>query len=216
MILSDTGNVDIVYEDQELVQGLQWGEITEVIPMNTGSGILSVYPEGEREQALVQNRVLIPEDGNYTIIIADRDGVAILATVKESEVDPAEEVAGIRMGHLLYNTEPVTIVINDRYEKQVIELRLRDQYKNMKELLNEVPHVCELANRAVEKAGYAVVNEPARGGTDGSTLTFMGLPCPNLGTGSSNHHGRHEVACVQDMEKMVQVLLNLVEEVVNL
>ena len=107
-------------------------------------------------------------------------------------------------------------LINDRYEKQVVELKLRDQYKNMKELLNQVPHVCELANRAVAKAGYSVVNEPARGGTDGSTLTFMGLPCPNLGTGSSNHHGRHEVACVQDMEKMVQVLLNLVEEVVNL
>ena len=107
-------------------------------------------------------------------------------------------------------------LINDRYEKQVVELKLRDQYKNMKELLNQVPHVCELANRAVAKAGYSVINEPARGGTDGSTLTFMGLPCPNLGTGSSNHHGRHEVACVQDMEKMVQVLLNLVEEVVNL
>lgn len=107
-------------------------------------------------------------------------------------------------------------LINDRYEKDVVEVKLRDQYKNMKELLNEVPHVCELANRAVQKAGYEVVNEPARGGTDGSTLTFMGLPCPNLGTGSCNHHGRHEVACVQEMEQMVQILLNLAQEVVNL
>ena len=107
-------------------------------------------------------------------------------------------------------------LINDRYERKVVEVMLRDQYRNMKEKLNEVPYVCELAEKAVRKAGYEVVNEPARGGTDGSTLTFMGLPCPNLGTGSALHHGRHEVACVQDMEEMVQILLNLVKEACEL
>ena len=107
-------------------------------------------------------------------------------------------------------------LINERYEKQIVEVQLRDQYLNMKEKLNEVPYVCELAVKAVKKAGYEVVNEPARGGTDGSTLTFMGLPCPNLGTGSALHHGRHEVACVQEMEEMVQILLNLVQEAMNL
>ncbi len=107
-------------------------------------------------------------------------------------------------------------MINDRYERKVVEVLLRDQYQNMKEKLNEVPYVCDLAEKAVRKAGYEVVNEPARGGTDGSTLTFMGLPCPNLGTGSALHHGRHEVACVQEMEEMVQILLNLVKEAAEL
>ncbi len=106
-------------------------------------------------------------------------------------------------------------LINDRYGRKVIDLKLRDQYRNMKEKLDEVPYVCELAEKAVKKAGYEVINEPARGGTDGSTLTFMGLPCPNLGTGSAQHHGRHEVACVQEMEEMVQILLYLVQEVLS-
>lgn len=107
-------------------------------------------------------------------------------------------------------------LINDRYGRQVVYLTIRDQYRNMKEKLDEVPYVCELAEKAVRKAGYDVVKEPARGGTDGSTLTFMNLPCPNLGTGSAQHHGAHEVACVQEMEEMVQILLNLVQETVEL
>ncbi|MBQ7889794.1 MAG: peptidase T [Erysipelotrichaceae bacterium] len=106
-------------------------------------------------------------------------------------------------------------LINERYEREVVEVKLRDQYLNMKEKLNEVPYVCELAEKAVYKAGFDVVREPARGGTDGSTLTFMGLPCPNLGTGSANCHGRHEVACIQEMEMMVKILLNLVQEAVS-
>lgn len=107
-------------------------------------------------------------------------------------------------------------LINERYEREVVEVTLRDQYLNMKEKLNEVPHVCALAEKAVRLSGYEPVSEPARGGTDGSTLTFMGLPCPNLGTGSANCHGRHEAACIQEMEAMVEILLNLVKEAVNL
>ena len=70
--------------------------------------------------------------------------------------------------------------------------------------------VVSRALAAFEKCGVKPFSAPVRGGTDGASLSFRGLPCPNLSTGSINHHGRGEIACVQDMEKMVDVLTELV------
>jgi tripeptide aminopeptidase len=79
----------------------------------------------------------------------------------------------------------------------------------MKEIIDQHPHITILAKAAYEKAGLTMVKEPIRGGTDGSRLSFMGLPCPNIFTGMQAIHSKHEWVGVTDMEKSVEVLVNI-------
>ncbi|MCE2824978.1 MAG: M20/M25/M40 family metallo-hydrolase [Sediminibacterium sp.] len=79
----------------------------------------------------------------------------------------------------------------------------------MKEIIDQHPHISALAKAAYEKAGLTLVKEPIRGGTDGSRLSFMGLPCPNIFTGMQAIHSKHEWVGVTDMEKSVEVLVNI-------
>jgi tripeptide aminopeptidase len=88
---------------------------------------------------------------------------------------------------------------------------VREQYRNMKEVLDRYPQVVEYAMRAIRRAGCTVKREGIRGGTDGARLSFMGLPCPNIFTGEMALHGKHEYVSVQDMQKSVETLLHLVE-----
>ena len=86
-----------------------------------------------------------------------------------------------------------------------------EQYRNMKEILDQHPQVVALARQAIEANGLTVKMEAIRGGTDGSRLSFMGLPCPNIFTGMQNLHGKHEWISVQDMQKASDVLVTLVQ-----
>ena len=97
--------------------------------------------------------------------------------------------------------------LNERYGGQVVSVGIRDGYRNMGDIVSRRPEILELARRAITAVGGTPVSNPIRGGTDGATLSYMGLPCPNLGTGSHNHHGRLEFACVQEMDKCVGMLL---------
>ena len=97
--------------------------------------------------------------------------------------------------------------LNERYGGQVVSVDIRDGYRNMGDIVSRRPEILELARRAITAVGGTPVSNPIRGGTDGATLSYMGLPCPNLGTGSHNHHGRLEFACVQEMDKCVGMLL---------
>lgn len=81
----------------------------------------------------------------------------------------------------------------------------------MKEILDQHPQVVAFAEEAYNRAGLNVVNEPIRGGTDGSKLSFMGLPCPNIFTGMQVIHSKLEWIAVKDMEKSVEVLIHLVQ-----
>ena len=101
-------------------------------------------------------------------------------------------------------------MINARWGEGSCELEIRDSYRNMYEAIRPHMHVVERAAKAFEACGVTPVFPPVRGGTDGAQLSFRGLPCPNLSTGSINHHGVRECACVQDMETMVDVLTELV------
>ena len=101
-------------------------------------------------------------------------------------------------------------VINLKYGKGTVTLRLRDQYRNMKEKIEPCMHLIENAKKAMEQAGVAPRVQPIRGGTDGARLSFMGLPCPNLGTGGYAFHGPYEHITVEGMDLCVEVLLNLV------
>ncbi len=91
-----------------------------------------------------------------------------------------------------------------------IEVALTDSYYNMKEKLADCMHLVEHANKAAELAGVAPAAEAIRGGTDGARLSYMGLPCPNLGTGGYNFHGPLELACAEEMDTVVEILRNIV------
>lgn len=91
------------------------------------------------------------------------------------------------------------------------DFEITEQYRNMKEVLRSVPFVTDYAMEAMRKAGLEPKLSIIRGGTDGSRLSFMGLPCPNIFTGEMAIHSRHEYVSVQDMEKAVKTLIELVQ-----
>ena len=97
------------------------------------------------------------------------------------------------------------------YPGVTCEFHVKEQYRNMKEVLETVPFVKDYAIQAMEKAGVQPLPTIIRGGTDGSRLSFMGLPCPNIFTGEMAIHSRHEYVSVQDMEKAVARLTELVQ-----
>lgn len=88
---------------------------------------------------------------------------------------------------------------------------IKEQYRNMKEILDQHPHVMDHAEEAYKRAGMDVVRMSIRGGTDGSRLSFMGMPCPNLFTGEMGIHSKQEYVSVQDMEKSVEMLVHLAQ-----
>ena len=97
--------------------------------------------------------------------------------------------------------------LNEKYGGQVVTVGISDSYRNMADIVSRRPEILQLARRAISSAGGTPVSDPIRGGTDGAALSYMGLPCPNLGTGSHNHHGRLEFACVQEMDKCTEMLI---------
>lgn len=97
------------------------------------------------------------------------------------------------------------------YPKASFEFKVTEQYRNMKEVLDLHPHVVEYAKEAIRRTGLEVKMESIRGGTDGSRLSFMGLPCPNLFAGEQAIHSKLEHISVQDMEKAVKMLVHLVQ-----
>ncbi len=98
-----------------------------------------------------------------------------------------------------------------QYPQARMEFVVQEQYRNMKEVLGQYPQIIEYAEEAYRRIGLNPVKEPIRGGTDGSRLSFMGLPCPNLFTGMQAIHSRHEWIGVRDMEKAVAMLVELVQ-----
>jgi len=100
-------------------------------------------------------------------------------------------------------------VINNKYGKGTVELVLKDSYYNMKEKIAEHMYLVDNARAAMERCGVEPIVMPIRGGTDGARLSFEGLPCPNLCTSAANMHGRYEFVCSEDMEKIVQILKEL-------
>ncbi len=97
------------------------------------------------------------------------------------------------------------------YPKAGFEFHVKEQYRNMKEVLDLHPQVVEYAKTAIQRSGLEVKMESIRGGTDGSRLSFMGLPCPNLFTGMQGIHSKLEHISVQDMNKAVETLVHLVQ-----
>ena len=95
---------------------------------------------------------------------------------------------------------------------QRIHLEMKDSYYNMAEEIQKFPQILDLVKKAMKKAGIKPVIEPVRGGTDGSGLTFKGLPTPNLFTGGYNYHGRYELVSVDQMKKAKELVVKIIEE----
>lgn len=106
--------------------------------------------------------------------------------------------------------------INEEFGEGSCELTLKDQYFNMKEKVEPVKYVVDVAFDAMEKVGVVPKVKPIRGGTDGARLSFMGLPTPNLFTGGENFHGKFEYVPVNSMEKSVEVILKITELYTNM
>lgn len=99
----------------------------------------------------------------------------------------------------------------DKYPEADIQLELNDQYYNMKEVIEKDMTPVELAKQAMADLGIEAVIEPVRGGTDGSQLSYKGLPTPNLFTGGENFHGKFEFASIDDMERATQTIIKIIE-----
>ena len=102
--------------------------------------------------------------------------------------------------------------LNAEYGEGTVTLTLNEQYRNMAEILADHMQIVRRAEKAIRKAGLKPATSPIRGGTDGVRLSFSGLPCPNLGTGGAAFHGPSEHIAVEDMDKVVEILLNIVCE----
>lgn len=104
-------------------------------------------------------------------------------------------------------------LLNQRYGEGTVTVNMKDQYYNMREKIEPVFHIVELAGEAMRSLGIEPITVPVRGGTDGSRLSFMGLPCPNLFTGGLFGHGKYECVPTRSLEKSVEVILKICQMV---
>ena len=109
--------------------------------------------------------------------------------------------------------ESAAAFLNAKYGEGTVKLTLKDSYFNMREKIEPCMYIIERAQKAMEAVGITPVTVPIRGGTDGARLSYMGLPCPNLCTGGANYHSRFEYVPVEDMEKITQMLVQLLTHV---
>lgn len=101
--------------------------------------------------------------------------------------------------------------LQGKYKDAEIILKLKDSYYNMREMIEPVYHIVDLAKNAMIEVGVKPIIKPIRGGTDGARLSFKGLPCPNIFTGGHNFHGKFEFIPIESMEQSVKVILKIVE-----
>lgn len=107
--------------------------------------------------------------------------------------------------------ESIAKDLTEKYGKGMIEMEIKDQYYNMKEKIDPVKHIVDIAYKAMTEVGVIPKVQPIRGGTDGSRLSYMGLPTPNIFAGGENFHGKFEFVSTYSMEKAVDVILKIIE-----
>ena len=103
--------------------------------------------------------------------------------------------------------------MNSEYGEGTVAVNIKDSYYNMREKVEDNIFVVERAKEAMRSLGIEPIVMPIRGGTDGSRLSFMGLPCPNLCTGGANFHSRFEYVCVESMDKITELIVKIAEDV---
>ena len=111
--------------------------------------------------------------------------------------------------------QEIAHVLNEKYGPGTVTCSIKDQYRNMAEVIADHPEAVRAAEKAIQAVGLTPFSRPVRGGTDGAQLSFRGLPCPNLGTGGYAYHGFYEHAVAEEMDTCVEILLQLVREFAN-
>ena len=101
--------------------------------------------------------------------------------------------------------------LNSQLGEPCVSVEIKDQYFNMREKIEPVMHIVDIAQKAMEQAGIKPLIKPIRGGTDGSQLSFKGLPCPNIFAGGHNFHGRFEYVPVESIQKAIEVIVNIAQ-----
>lgn len=175
------------------------------------------FAKGKLESALKMAAELVsrlPKDVLSPESTAGREGfvhpVGMQGTVEKATVDFI--IRDFTEEGLLRHEELLRTLTNEvvsAYPHSRAELEVREQYRNMKEILDQHPAVSDYAEEAIRRAGLDPKRLSIRGGTDGSRLSFMGLPCPNLFAGEHAFHSKHEWVSVEDMEAAVEVIVNL-------
>jgi len=108
----------------------------------------------------------------------------------------------------------IAVKLNDKYGEFIV-VDIKDQYFNMREKIEPVMHIVDIAKEAMESLDITPIIKPIRGGTDGSQLSYMGLPCPNIFAGGHNFHGKYEYVPVESMQKAVEVIVKICELTAN-
>ena len=180
---------------------------------------LSIHPGSAKDKMV--NAQLLAMEFNALLPVQQRPEYTegyegfIMLTDMQGEVESATLQYIIRDHDMAKFQEKKAVMeaacafINAKYGEGTAELTMRDSYFNMKEKIEPVMFVVDRAKKAMEAAGMEPKTVPIRGGTDGARLSYEGLPCPNLCTGGENYHGRFEYIPVEDMEKCVQMLVNI-------
>jgi tripeptide aminopeptidase len=183
---------------------------------------LSVHPGTAKDKLISAIKIAgeivdaLPKDSLSPETTEDREGfihpVRIHGTVEKAEIDfiiRDFETSSLE-AHETYLRRIMEKVM-DRHHGAKASLKITEQYRNMKEVLVDYPQVTANAAEAIRRAGVQPIKMSIRGGTDGSRLSFMGLPCPNIFTGEMALHSKHEYVSIQDMQKGVQTIVYLAQ-----
>ncbi|RAJ87851.1 tripeptide aminopeptidase [Chitinophaga dinghuensis] len=185
------------------------------------SGV-SAHPGAAKDKLISAIKIVseivdaLPKDSLSPETTEDREGfvhpVRISGTVEQAEID-----------FIIRDFETSALEMHENFLRRIMEkvlerypgakgvLRTHEQYRNMKEVLDQHPEVTAYAAEAIRRAGVQPLKMSIRGGTDGARLSFMGLPCPNIFTGEMALHSKHEYVSIQDMQKAVQTIVLLAQ-----
>lgn len=175
------------------------------------------FAQGHMESALkIASQIVasLPKDRLSPESTSGKQGfihpVAMQGTVEEASIDfILRDFSDTELQHHGKILKAITDEVMERYPASSYELEIREQYRNMKNVLEQHPDLIEYARLAIERAEMTPKLQSIRGGTDGSRLSFMGLPCPNIFAGEHAFHGKHEWVSVQDMQKAVETIVNI-------
>lgn len=163
----------------------------------------------EYEQHLPQHMVPEHTDGRDGFIHlhgmkGDCDKAELTYILRDHDADKLEAMKDLMRS--------AADLVNRQYGEGTCTVTFRDSYRNMIEVLRQYPQVTAIAREVMEGLGLSVVSEPVRGGTDGAQLSFRGLPCPNLGCGGGNFHGRYEYLVSEELDMAVNVILGIINK----
>lgn len=177
------------------------------------------YAKGKLENAVKIAADIIcalPKEGHSPETTEDREGfvhpVEVKGIAEAARIDfiiRQFDAERLKEGEALIQLAIDTVA--PHYPGSKIRLEVKEQYRNMKAILDQNPQVVALAEQAIRDAGLTLRKSSIRGGTDGSRLSFMGLPCPNIFTGEHAFHGKYEWVTVQDMQKAAEVIVRIVQ-----